>query len=63
MRSQPQHPPLSVSQPADRKTLCRFINFMIALGGTESLDRKQGNKWPGEQALMTFLASRDDDGL
>ena len=43
--------------------LRRFINFMIALGGTESLDRKQGNKWPGEQALMTFLASRDDDGL
>ena len=43
--------------------LSRFLNFMIALGGTESLDRKQGNKWPGEQALMTFLASRDDDGL
>ena len=44
-------------------TLAQFLNFMIALGGTESLDKKSGNRWPGEKAIMLFLAAGDEDAL
>jgi|EP01043_Picozoa_sp_COSAG02_P014846 hypothetical protein len=39
-----------------RTTLEQFLNFLISLGGTESLDKKVGNCWPGEKATMLFLA-------
>jgi hypothetical protein len=41
----------------ERRTILeQFTNFIISLGGTESLDKKTGNCWPGEKVTMMFLA-------
>jgi hypothetical protein len=44
-----------------RTTLEQFINFIISLGGTESVQKKSGDRWPGEKAIMLFLAPWPDE--
>ncbi len=44
-----------------RKIFEQFLNFLISLGGTDSMDKKVGNCWPGEKATMLFLAPWPDE--